>query len=597
MPQNQLLMPRSFTPDAWHFSLAAVGLMFVLPFLQPIHDLPMTSFYSEWLAFALGIAALAPLAGKQVWQDMTVPVIALVPLVLIALLLVQLVIGRVPYTGPAMLAAIYLVWAALLMTLGHHLRQAPGLTAVSVVLAWFVLAGGLLCTLVAWLQHYQISTVLDAVISRKNNAAVFGNLGQPNHFADYVTLALGSLAFLFARGSLSRAAATACGIPMLLVLALSGSRSIWIYLVVLLGLAFWFYRRLQDPAGRRLMRCTILLTAGFVMAQALVMLPLFAPDQGLTTTAAQRLFETSPGLSARLQLWREAWGMFTQYPLLGAGWGQFLWHHFEYQALESGAAPLGPFNHAHNIVLHLLAETGVAGALLIAGGALWWLWGLRRATLTLEHWWLLALLGVIGVHSMLELPLWSAYFLGIVALVLGLGANRFVSLELQRIGRLAALLVIVAGALNALGLAYGYRDFERLFKKEAKTLSGKQLAALLSRAHADPVLEPYAELVMSFGIITGRENLRENLKLNSRVMRFEPNESVVYRQALLLAMNGEPDAAQRQFKGAARAYPGGIQRAVTSLRELAVKYPEEFTPLLELAVAKAAESRDPPAAR
>lgn len=151
MPQNQLLMPRSFTPDAWHFSLAAVGLMFVLPFLQPIHDLPMTSFYSEWLAFTLGIAALAPLAGKQVWQDMTVPVIALVPLVLIALLLVQLVIGRVPYTGPAMLAAIYLVWAALLMTLGHHLRQAPGLTAVSVVLAWFVLAGGLLCTLVAWL--------------------------------------------------------------------------------------------------------------------------------------------------------------------------------------------------------------------------------------------------------------------------------------------------------------------------------------------------------------------------------------------------------------------------------------------------------------
>ncbi|MDP1716575.1 MAG: Wzy polymerase domain-containing protein, partial [Burkholderiales bacterium] len=134
-------------------------------------------------------------------------------------------------------------------------------------------------------------------------------------------------------------------------------------------------------------------------------------------------------------------------------------------------------------------------------------------------------------------------------------------------------------------------------KKEAKTLSGKQLAALLSRAHTDPVLEPYAELVMSFGIITGRENLRENLKLNSRVMRFAPNESVVYRQALLLAMNGDPDAAQRQFKGAARAYPGGIQRAVTSLRELVVKYPEEFTPLLELAVAKAAESRDPPAAR
>lgn len=571
--------------------------MCLLPFLQPVHGYPLTSFYSEWLAFALGIAALAPLAGKRVWQDMTLPGIALVPLALIALLMIQLVTDRMPYAGQALTAAIYLVWAALLMTLGHHLRQALGLTTVSVVLAWFVLAGGLLSTLVAWLQHYQISTVLDAVIARKSSNAVFGNLAQPNHFADYVTLALGSLTFLFARGSLSRAAAAACGMPMLLMLALSGSRSTWLYLVALLGLAFWFYRGRQDPAGRRLMSCTLLLTAGFVLAQALVMLPLFAPVQGLATTAAQRLFESSPGPSARLQLWREAWGMFTLFPLLGAGWGQFSWHHFEYQALESGAAPLGMFNHAHNIVLHLLAETGVAGALLVAGGALLWLWGLRRVTLALEHWWLLALLGVIGIHSMLELPLWSAYFLGIVALVLGLGATRFVTLGLRRVGRLAALLVIMAGAFNALSLVYGYRDFERLFTKESDALGDPQLGALLSKAQADPLLEPYAELAASFGIIVDRENLREKLELNSRVMHFAPIDDVVYRQALLLALNGEPDAAQRQFVRAARVYPAGVQSVTARLRDLAVKYPEEFTPLLELAAAKAAETRDPPAAR
>lgn len=590
-------MQRPFAPDSWHVSLAALGLMCVLPFLQPVHGYPLTSFYSEWLAFALGIAALAPLAGKRVWQDMTVPAIALAPLALIALLMVQLVADRVLYTGQALTAAIYLVWTALLITLGHHLRQALGLTTVSVALAWFVLAGGLLSTLVAWLQHYQISTVLDAVIARKNSNAVFGNLGQPNHFADYVTLALGSLTFLFARSSLSRAAAAACAMPMLLVLALSGSRSIWLYLVMLLGLAFWFYRRRQEPAGRRLLSCTLLLTAGFVLAQALVMLPLFAPDQGLATTAAQRLFESSPGPSARLELWREAWGMFTRFPLLGAGWGQFSWRHFEYQALASGAAPLGLFNHAHNIVLHLLAETGVAGALLVAGGALWWLRGVPRATLAFEYWWLLALLGVIGLHSMLELPLWSAYFLGIAALLLGLGATRLVTLGLRRIGRLAALLVIMAGAFNALSLGYGYRDFERLFTKESDALGDPQLVTLLSRAQADPVLEPYAELAASFGIKVSREKLKEKLELNNRVMHFAPIEDVVYRQALLLALNGEPAAARRQFGLAARVYPAAIPSVTAGLRELAVKYPEEFTPLLELATATAAEARDPPAAR
>jgi hypothetical protein len=286
--------------------------------------------------------------------------------------------------------------------------------------------------------------------------------------------------------------------------------------------------------------------------------------------------------------------MFTRFPLLGAGWGQFSWHHFEYQALESGAAPLGLFNHAHNIVLHLLAETGAVGALIVVGGALWWLWGLRRAALTLEHWWMLVLLVVIGIHSMLELPLWSAYFLGMVALLLGVGVTRCVTLGSRRIGRLAALLVIAAGTLNALSLAYGYRDFERLFTRQADKLGDPQLVALLSRAQADPLLEPYAELVASFGIKVNRENLKEKLELNRRVMHFAPIEDVVYRQALLLALNGETDAALRQFRGAMRVYSAGLPSAKAGLRELAAKYPEEFTPLLELAVRNAVETRDPP---
>ena len=40
-------------------SLAMAGLMCVLPFMQPYHRFPLTSFYSEWLAFALGLAAAA----------------------------------------------------------------------------------------------------------------------------------------------------------------------------------------------------------------------------------------------------------------------------------------------------------------------------------------------------------------------------------------------------------------------------------------------------------------------------------------------------------------------------------------------------------
>lgn len=579
------------------FSLAMVGLMWSLPFLQPHHRYPLTSFYSEWLAFALGLVALALLAEKQAWRNMQLPLVALFPLGLIALLILQCTLDRVPYTGQALTAALYLVWVVLLMVLGNLLRRALGMATVSTVLAWFVLAGGLLSALGALLQHYHVATVLDAMIAKKAASAVFGNLAQPNHFASYATLALVSLGYLFARGSLNRTAAVACGVPLLLVLALSGSRSAWFYLAALLALAAWLRVRDGNEISVRALKCVVLLSAGFMLAQWLATLPLFAPEHGLVTTTSQRLFDSPPGPSARLQLWREAWWMFTQFPLLGAGYGQFAWHHFEFQTMFPVAIALGPFNHAHNIVLHLLAETGFMGALLIAGGASLWLWGLRLVTLDLEHWWLLGLLAVIGIHSMLELPLWYAYFLGVAAIAFGIGATQLVSLRLQRIGYLAALLVLAAGAVNALSLLHGYRGFERLFTGSAGVLDTPQLSDILLQAQRDPVLEPYAELAASFGIAIERVGLREKLELNGRVMRFAPIDVVVYRQAMLLAMNDEQQAAQRQFKSAARVYPHELPSTTVKLRELAGKYPGEFKPLLELAVAESIDPRERPGVR
>jgi O-antigen ligase len=579
------------------FSLAMVGLMWSLPFLQPVHAYPLTSFYSEWLAFALGLVAFVALAEKRVWRNMRVPLVALFPLGLIALLILQCALDRVPYPAQAFTAALYLVWAVLLMLLGNLLRRALGMATVCSVLAWFVLAGGLLSALGALLQHYDIATVLDAMIAKKAASAVFGNLAQPNHFASYATLALVSLAYLFARGSLNRTAVVAAGVPLLLVLALSGSRSAWLYLATVLALVAWLRVRDGNEISVRVLNCIAFLSAGFVLAQWLAALPLLAPEHGLVTSTSQRLFDLPPGPSVRLQLWREAWWMFTQFPMLGAGFGEFAWQHFEYQVMFPGAIVLGPFNHAHNIVLHLLAETGLMGALLIAGGALFWLWGLRLVRLDLEHWWLLGLLAVIGIHSMVELPLWYAYFLGVAAIALGIGATQLVSLRPQRFGHLAALLVLAAGAVNALGVLQGYRSFERLFTESAGALDTPQVSGILLQAQRDPVLEPYAELAASFGIDIERASVRDKLDLNGRVMRFAPIDVVVYRQAMLLAMNNEPQAAQRQFKSAAWIYPDELPGTTVKLRELAGKYPGEFNPLLELAMAKSTDSRKRPGER
>jgi len=292
------------------------------------------------------------------------------------------------------------------------------------------------------------------------------------------------------------------------------------------------------------------------------------------------------GIGERLQMWRHAWRMFLQAPVFGLGWGQFAWHDFQLKAHGGVEILLGVAANAHNLPLHLLAETGLAGALLITGGALLWLWDLRRQILDFDHWWLLALLATIGIHSMLEYPLWHAYFLGVAAIALGLGATRFCTFRLERLGPPAVALLLASGFFNAFTLWYGYHDFQRMFVQGAKPLPGNEIVAIVARGQRDPVLGPYVELAASAYAKVDREQLRDKLEVNGRVMRFMPADIVVYRQALLLALDGQAQAAQDLFTRAMRVYPGMLPRITRMLRELMTRNPVEFAPLLELATVK-----------
>ena len=579
---------------AAHFSLAAIGLMWTLPFLQPYHRPPLTSFYGEWLALALGLLALTLLARKSYWRAAPVPVAALPLIGFVAVLGVQFALGQVAYGGQPLVAALHLLWAALLMVLACGLRREIHLSGIVTVLAWFLVIGGVVGALFALLQHFQISDLPGTLIMPKRSANVYGNLGQYNHFANYNTLALASLAYLYAAGRLHWAGVAAGAAPLIFVIGLSGSRSALLFLAALIVLAILYGWR-GGAGGRRLFGCIVLLIAGFAVAQWLATAPWLASTGG-TETVTQRLVAGEGGTGARsiafrLQLAREAWGMFLQAPFLGVGWGQFPWHDFTERAQQGSNIRTWPFNHAHNIVLQLLAETGVVGAALIVGAVVLWLWGMRRATVDLERWWLVAILSVIAVHSLLEHPLWFAYFLGIAAVAMGLGSERNFTIKLERIGSPLVILVLAVAGMYAVSILLNYRDFERLFARGGANPGTVEFTSALARAYREPLLRPYAELAISASFELDGVRTLEKLELNSRVMRFAPIASVVYRQAMLLALAGERGPATRQLELAARVYPDELQATMKILGELAARHPAELTPLLELATAKLTDWR------
>ena len=108
-------------------SLLLAGLAWTLPFLQPYHRYPLTGFYSEWLAFALGLAAALVLLSRQAWREAELPVVALAPVGFAAVLGVQVALERALYPEQVLTAVLYLLWASLLMLLGSVLRRELGM--------------------------------------------------------------------------------------------------------------------------------------------------------------------------------------------------------------------------------------------------------------------------------------------------------------------------------------------------------------------------------------------------------------------------------------------------------------------------------------
>ncbi|HXU92146.1 MAG TPA: Wzy polymerase domain-containing protein [Gallionella sp.] len=575
-----------------HISLALAGVMWVLPFLHYRHQYPLTTFYQEWWSALLGVLALTLLAARDYWQQPQVPRIAQLPVALIVLALLQSALGKVAYFDQALLYVLYLLFASMLMLLGARLRECFGMDRLALVLAICLLVGAEASALIGVLQHFRWHTPLDAVVVVKVSAGVYGNVAQPNHFANYIALGLVSLGLLLRQNRLKVRYVVLLALPLLFVMSLSGSRSSWLYLLFMSGLAWWWARR--DAAQRPLLHYSLLLLAGFGLMHGVVQLP-FMAGAGNSIDTMQRLLGPDVSGGIRLYLWREAGLMFSQSPWLGVGFGQFAWHHFQLVPVLQPGNIQGLYNNAHNLVFQLAAETGLAGLLALFVSLGVWLYGLRRAPLDAAHWWGCAALGVLGIHSLLEYPLWYAYFLAVAALLLGALDQTHYQLELRRMGRLSVAAVILLGLATLAQLLISYQQLEQTLRirpaSAADRGSFERTRDGLAAVQGGSLLSPYAELFMSSLIEVSDERLKEKLELNTRVMRFVPIGMVVYRQSLLLALAGRQDQARITLEQAIWSYPGDFANARKQLAELAEKDPAHFSALLEFALQKDQEYR------
>lgn len=391
-----------------------------------------------------------------------------------------------------LLAAIAVLWSGF--------RSGPA-DARAITLAWWL--AGLLSVAVSLLQYFAPGLAEGwLVAANATPGRAVGNLRQPNHLATALLCAMVMTAWLWQTGRLRPGLAAASIAAMVFAVALSASRTGALALGVLLVWA------MLDRSQPRALRWALAGTPVLYLA-CWAALAAYAQVQDASFYASERLDAGGDISSSRFAIWRNALALIAQQPWAGVGWGNF---NFAWTFTPFPDRPVAFFDHTHSLPLQLAVEIGVPATLVVLGLLAWALWRARAAlrpsaafaapsnaaadagafgttivgdeaatqrrgspTLTPDvsrappsiARAALAMLAVLALHSLLEYPLWYAYFLLPAAWTLGafLGAAPppadAPAIE-KRDTKASSVLLRGAGLLMLLGAAWACWDHRRV---------------------------------------------------------------------------------------------------------------------------------------
>jgi O-antigen ligase len=280
----------------------------------------------------------------------------------------------------------------------------------AVALAWLLAAA--VSTAIALCQYFGVAEALAPWVNGSSTGEAFANLRQRNQFASLTAIGIASLFWLFP-ARLARWPALATIAWLAIGNASTTSRTGLTQMILLGSLAcVW-----PGPRGQRAM-----LWLGGLVAYGVAALALPWLLEMLTGVPGNRLWERVASVescSSRAVLWSNVLHLIGERPWAGWGWGELDYAHFA--TLYDGPRFCDILDNAHNLPLHVAVELGIPAALLLFGGLVW-------AAVRARPWadpqparqmaW--AVLAVIGVHSLLEYPLWYGPFQIAFGLCLGL---------------------------------------------------------------------------------------------------------------------------------------------------------------------------------
>ena len=443
-------------------------LCVALPWLNPFASSPSTAVIPllvSWMMAACALLAVVelPLAKPRWTVIERVVSAALLAWLMTSLLWVPQVLDRALTAGLA--ASLMCVW--LMAAVGRRAATDED------VLRWLVaglLTAAVISAVLGMLQYLGLAHELTPWVNQPLKGDAFANLRQRNQFASLTSLGLVALLGWVAASAKLQNMTTACwslAFVLLNVLAAGVACSVsrtgamqWVLVGVLM--AAWGWRSARQAVGFGKGLVWLSIAAPMLVALWSVLMPWFALQTTGEWGASMILRVTGQAqdyaaCGGRRVLWGNVLALIAQHPWLGWGWGETDYAHF--MTGYSSMRFCDMLDNAHDFPLHLALEFGVPLALVVMAviGA----WILRRTPWREQNAWRVmawCLIVVLGLHSLLEYPLWYGPFQMTLGLAIGLlWASQDLPVEEERQEG-----PMVIAALLFIGCLYAAWDFNRV---------------------------------------------------------------------------------------------------------------------------------------
>ena len=423
-----------------------LAVCLILPWLNPFTSAPSTSVIPlllSWMLVACALLVVVDEASAQTTASasgqISSPIgifsrllqakfqnkwgLLLLVWFLVSALSVPEVIDRALTGG--VLASITCIWIA--MQIGKRAANSADGLLHWLLMAWLIAA--LVSSALAVLQYLDLARELVPWVNQPRTGDAFANLRQRNQFASLTSIGLVALFGLAATmQSISKRYASMmwCALALLAAgLACSVSRTgavQWLVLAVFVVVWVWKDSKQVHPVLLRLAIGAPLLVILWSLVLPWIALQLNGVMGASLLLRVAGQAQDYAACGGRRVLWSNALQMLAQHPWQGWGLGETDFAHYSTDYQSERFCDL--LDNAHNFPLHLALEFGLPFALVCCLFAVHWFYKKSRLLATNNARQIaFGMMLVLGIHSMLEYPLWYGPFQITLGLALGLWAG------------------------------------------------------------------------------------------------------------------------------------------------------------------------------